>query len=318
MTTVAPRPGDYPVALFGAIHMDTIAHANVTILRETSTPARFETRPGGVAANVARALARLGSTPALVGAVGRDSNGEALLMRLAAEGVSIAAVIRSPLPTGRYIALHDPDGGLAAAAVDAAITDRLEADAFLPLHPATRNASCWFIEANLPPPLLESLLDTAGSRRVIADAVSRAKAERLKPFLRRIGLLFCNRAEASVLTGLNEASPVAELGEGLLGLGVGACCVMDGAEPIAYGDRSGIRLYRPLAANLVDVTGAGDALIAAFIAASLQGKSADACLRSGLAAAAITLESPGSVPDSLSAAAITARLARSEEPSVSA
>lgn len=318
MTSVFPHPGAYPIALFGAIHMDTIAHANLQILRETSTPARFENRPGGVAANVARALARLGVAPALVGAVGHDSDGEALLIRLASEGVSVAAVRRSPLPTGRYLALHDPDGSLAAAAVDGAITDRLDADAFLPLHPAAAGASLWFVEANLPQPVLEGLAGAAGRRQVIADAVSRAKAGRLRPCLHRIDHLFCNRAEASVLTGLSEAAPVAALGEALLELGVGACCVMDGAAPLAYGDRSGVRLCEPPAVDPVDVTGAGDALIAAFIAASMEGNAADTCLRAGLAAAAITLEAPGSVPDDLSAATIAARMARETQASLKA
>ena len=54
---------------------------------------------GGSPYNVAIGLARLGGTPAFVARLSLDANGEALAAALAANGVSLAHVLRDPRPT---------------------------------------------------------------------------------------------------------------------------------------------------------------------------------------------------------------------------
>ncbi|HEV7904874.1 MAG TPA: PfkB family carbohydrate kinase, partial [Pyrinomonadaceae bacterium] len=65
--------------------------APVLILRHERT----ETVPGG-AANCAVNLASLGAQAIVVGTVGADSAGDALLEKLRAAGVDCAGVVRSP------------------------------------------------------------------------------------------------------------------------------------------------------------------------------------------------------------------------------
>ena len=67
----------------------------------------FEGRPGsyvrttgGASANAAIALARLGVRVALVGAVGDDALGEALVLEIAKEGVDVRGVVVRPAATG--------------------------------------------------------------------------------------------------------------------------------------------------------------------------------------------------------------------------
>lgn len=299
MPTTPPSAFVADIALFGAVHLDTIAHARIAIERETSTPARFLQRPGGVATNVARALCRLGLACALNGAVGRDGEGAALTAQLAREGIDLSRLIESNFPTGRYLALHDPDGSLAAAVVDGRITDGLAADAFEPLGAATVSAAVWFVEANLPSALIERLSGMAEGRLVVANAVSVAKAPRLLPALPKIGMLFCNRAEAAALLETDVNTPTARLAEGLCKLGARACCVTNGDRPLGYCDAAGTAELSPFKVSPVDVTGAGDALIAGWLAETLRNASPLAALQTGLAAAAITLEAPGGAPENL-------------------
>ncbi|WP_249696197.1 PfkB family carbohydrate kinase [Stappia sp. WLB 29] len=306
-----------PIAAFGAIHLDTIAHADRRILRETSTPAALAVRPGGVATNVARALARLDCRIALAGRLGREAEADGLLVQLMAEGVDTAAIRRSDLPSGRYLALHDPDGTLAAAVVDARITETLEPGALLPLTKAQEEAGCWFLDANLPQPLLAELAETAGERRLAADAVSRAKAARLGPILPRLDLLFCNRAEAAALLRQDERQQEpddggAEAANALVEAGVRAVVVTRGAAPVLLATRSGIDEISLTTCDgaaappprIVDVTGAGDALIAGTLAGLEHGFPLARAVAAGMRAAALTLESPGAVADTLTWAAI--------------
>lgn len=315
-----------PIAAFGAIHLDTIAHADRRILRETSTPASLAIRPGGVATNVARALARLGCRVSLAGRLGREAEADGLLALLAAEGVDTGAIRRADLPSGRYLALHDPDGTLAAAVVDARITETLEAGALLPLTKAQEAFACWFVEANLPQPLLVELAEAAGGRRLAADAVSRAKAARLAPLLPRLDLLFCNRAEAAALLGRDgehdegQHEPDgrgadghgAEAATALVTAGASAVVMTRGAAPVLLATRGGleeISLTRcdgaaAPAPRIVDVTGAGDALIAGTLAGLEHGLALAQAVAAGMRAAALTLESPGAVADTLNWPAI--------------
>ncbi|WP_067334841.1 PfkB family carbohydrate kinase [Stappia indica] len=302
-----------PIAAFGAIHLDTIAHADRRILRETSTPAALAVRPGGVATNVARALARLDCRIALAGRLGREAEADGLLAQLAAEGVETGAIRRGELPSGRYLALHDPDGALAAAVVDARITETLEPGALLPLTEAQEAAGCWFLDANLPKPLLVELAETAGERMLAADAVSRAKAARLGPILPRLDLLFCNRAEAVALLGRGEEDgeqleeDSAEAASALVEAGVKAVVMTRGAAPVLLATGSGIDEISLTTCDgaaappprIVDVTGAGDALIAGTLAGLEHGLPLAQAVAAGMRAAALTLECAGAVADAL-------------------
>ncbi|GGE84611.1 kinase [Stappia taiwanensis] len=306
------RSGRPSIALIGAIHLDTIAHAAVPIRRETSTPARFVSRPGGVATNVARALARLDIACALAGVVGDDAAGAQLCTELAAQGLDMSAVRRlQGRATGRYLALHDPDGSLAAAVVDGEITETLPAEAFTPLPTVLTEATVWFLDTNLPPATLTRLAqDAGGRRRLVADAVSQAKAPRLAAILPRLDLLFCNRAEAAALLALDtcpSADDLAadDLAAALLERGVAACCVSDGGAPLTLADNTGIRRLDVPHVTVRDVTGAGDALIAGTLAGLHHDRSLDAAARAGLAAAALTLSAEGAAPDSLNWRAIS-------------
>jgi pseudouridine kinase len=308
------------LAAFGAIHLDTLAHAERAILRDTSTPARLTTRPGGVAANVARALARLSPPCALAGAVGLDSDGDALLASLRAEGIDVSTVHRSAHPTGRYLALHDPDGGLAAAVVDSAITDALRPGDIDVAHPTLAGADLWFIEANLPQTVLAQIAAAAGHRLLAADAVSIAKAPRLGDILGRLDMLFCNRMEGAALLGHRNAGPAPApedaqgIARALVGLGVGACLVSDGPAPLALAT-AGICLNLAVApVAVLDVTGAGDALIAGTLAARARGREIADAARAGLAAARITVQAQGAAPATLTWDAVLGESAAAASP----
>jgi pseudouridine kinase len=299
------------VCAFGAIHLDTLVHASRKILPETSTPAVFSSRPGGVATNVARGLARLGCPVRLVGALGRDADAAAVRSHLEADALVLLAVERDDAPTGRYIAFHDPDGSLPAATVDGRITDTLQASAFDTALADARKALCWFVEANLPEPLLLRLAGEAAPRLLAADAVSRAKAARLLPILPRLDLLFCNRAEALAILGPgadDRETDTTVLAETLLGRGPRACLISDGDQPLVVADAGGVtRLAPPAIARIRDVTGAGDALVAGTLCGLDAGLSLTAAATCGLNAAALTLGFAGAVADTLSFEAVVPR-----------
>lgn len=313
---MAERKSPCKVAAFGAINLDTIVKARRAIESDTSTPSDFSEAPGGVAANVCRALARSDVPSALAGCIGRDETGAMLKRMLAQAGVDVSGVKELDKPTGRYVALHDPDGALAAAAIDGEIVDSLPPDFFNDMGAAAASAEIWFVDANLPAALLSRLADMAGGRLLVADAVSLAKASRLAAILPRLAMLFCNRAEAAQLAGAASDEKAADLARKLARQGAMACCVTDGARPAGCSVKGETFSIVPFPAKVVDVTGAGDAMIAGWIAARLKGLDDRTALEAGLAASAITVEAVGSAPAGLTWDAIEKR--RRRNPAASA
>jgi fructokinase len=70
----------------------------------------FRRELGGAPANVATGLARLGARAAVVGGVGRDRFGEALVRHLARDGVDVRFVVKLPNRTGLTFVVRDARG----------------------------------------------------------------------------------------------------------------------------------------------------------------------------------------------------------------
>jgi len=121
-----------PIVVVGSINMDLVAHAHrIPVPGESFVGTSFDTTPGGKGANQAVAAARLGYPTQMVGAVGEDVFGQALLDNLAAAGVETAAVQRVPGPSGVASILIAENGENAIVVVvgangkvDPAIVDR--------------------------------------------------------------------------------------------------------------------------------------------------------------------------------------------------
>ena len=89
-----------PIVVVGSINMDLVAHTpRIPVPGQTLIGTGFDTTPGGKGANQAVAAARLGYPVQMVGMVGEDVFGQALLDNLTRAGVGTAAVARVPGPS---------------------------------------------------------------------------------------------------------------------------------------------------------------------------------------------------------------------------
>lgn len=265
-------------------------------------------KPGGVATNVARGLNRLGQQVSLVGAAGPDGAAAAVVEQLQAEGIDLALRERPGYPTGQYVALHNPDGTLAAACVDDRILSEAPPQLFdhqiEKLAPAAPEA-IWFLDANLPAAMLERIAARLEGSRLIANAVSNAKAPRLRKIADRLSCLMLNRGEAVSLTQLPPDTDGAALLDAVIGFGPRQIVLTQGAGDVLVYDGGKRSAFQTPKADIVDVTGAGDALTAGIIAALGRGHQLMDAIPIGLRAAAITLASTGALSKALSWDAIS-------------
>jgi pseudouridine kinase len=283
----------------------------------TSNPARMATGAGGVARNVAENLARMAVPVALVSRVGDDASGQELLAGLDRLGVDRSGVRVVPgAVTAQYVALLDPDGELVVAAAAMDLFDGFAPDDVAPDPPdapdrgplaGVPSSGVVFAEANLPAQVLARLVRWsgragAGRPRLVLDAVSTAKAARLPADLAGVAVLIGNADELRAWLVANRhpgAGGPADLVARVLAAGrPGAVVGTVGADGAWVADASGVTALPAEPATVVDVTGAGDALVAGTVAGLVAGRPLREAVALGIGRAARTVTVPGSVlPD---------------------
>ena len=291
-----------PVVCVGALHIDAKARLAGDLIPGTSNPAAVTRTPGGVACNVARSLVRLGVPVSLVSVIGDDDIGHRLLGRAALEGVGVDEVVVLPgSATAGYTAVLEKSGSLAFGIADMAIYESFGADI---IERALRHhrGAIWFVDANPGADALEAL--GAVDDDLALDPVSIAKARRLLPLLAKAAVVFPDPGEAEALTGMADPGTAAKA---LVAVGVGVAVVTLGLDGVVVADATGERTRPAIAPKTVrDVTGAGDALIAGYLAAWSRGE-ADP-VGWGLAAASLTIETLDTVRDDLTVEMLRARM----------
>lgn len=291
MTTAPQKPR---ILCVGAMLWDVIGHAGRTVAPGEDLAGRIVQRPGGVALNVALALARHGLAPAILAAVGRDAPGEALRAEAVRLGVRTDWLYRdSGKPTDLYMAIEAPDGLLGAIA-DAGGLEAAGAALVEPLRDGRLGdarrpwTGTLIVDGNLSADLMRGLARDpclAGAELRLVPA-SPSKAGHLRPLLGHPrAILHLNRLEAEALAGrgLADAGTAAAA---MLDLGVRRVLVTDGPRGVAdalAGAPPVLRLPPPVVARRV--TGAGDAFLAGHVAAELAGADRATALDAALNAA---------------------------------
>ncbi len=282
------------ILCIGSVLWDVIGRSASHMSQGSDVPGRITRLPGGVALNIAMTLARFGLRPALLSAVGRDAEGDALIAACRSLGMDVAHLYRSDdLPTDRYMAVEGANG-LIAAIADAHSLEAAGAKILRPLSDGTLgSADAPFaghiaLDGNLTLPLLTEIATSplfAAAQLHVAPA-SPGKAERLLPFVTHgRGHLYVNLEEAGLLcqTTFDSARAAAEA---LLARGAARVLVTDGGGAACDGADGQLIEDHPPEVLVTRVTGAGDTFMAAHIAAERSGADRASALASALGAAA--------------------------------
>jgi pseudouridine kinase len=299
------------VLVVGGANLDLLARSRETIQLHTSNPGTSTGTPGGVGRNIAENLARLGTPTRLVLAVGDDSAGARLLERTQAAGVETFEVPWDGA-TGTYTAILDADGSLLAGVADMAATSSIRPEDVQPRWVAS--AEWLVLDGNLSPDTLAHGLLCADDSGVpvVLDPVSAPKARLIVPLLEaaRVHTLTPTLDELVALTG--ESDPAAGA-ERLHRTGVEVVWLREGdrGSTLFRRDAEPVHVSLPRV-DAVDVTGAGDAMLAAYVHALARGVDLTRAAYDGAAAAMLTVQSPMTVRPDLSDELVRATLESSQ------
>lgn len=296
---VSPRePG---IVVIGGANVDVKAQSDRPAIEHTSNPGRATTSSGGVARNIAENLARLGDQVHLISVVGRDPLGDELLDYTGASGVDVGCVVRTNRPTGTYTAVLDSDGELLVAIADMSAVEELDPPALRARADLIRQAGLIVADGNLRRDSLEELLDLADGVRVIVEPVSVPKVSRWREVIdERVFALTPGREELAALSGMPTQTDdeLVAASRVLHDKGVQAVWVSLGDQGSLLSTIRDTEWFPAIPGMVTDVTGAGDAMLAAFCHVLLEEGTLAEAVRLGHAAAAVTVGSPHTVhPD---------------------
>ena len=274
------------IATFGDVLLDVVVRPAEPLAPGGDVRASNRAGAGGQAANVAAWAAELGAEARCIAKRGDDTAGELVARELGALDVELAGPVGAGR-TGVVVSLVD-DGDRSLA------SDRGIAPTFAPEELDAAWVECDVLHVSgyalLREPIAETALLAARrarerGARISVDVAAWTEVRAFGPvefrgLLDELGpdVLFATEAEWELLGGAYLTAPV-----GVLKRGARGCTV--------FGEDAKLD-FAAVAGEVVDPTGAGDALAAGF----LLGGSLEEAARRGLAAAARCVATVGSMP----------------------
>jgi pseudouridine kinase len=298
---------DLPVLVIGAAGMDMVGRLKTELRPHTSNPAQIRYAFGGAARNVAENLLHLGTSVTLLTVLGSDEPGDNLIQAIGEAGANVDAVLRSSqYPTGTYLAVVNTNGKLEYGLDDMRILTELSPKYIRTHEDLFSQASLLFFDANLPKETIRTVMSIAGRVKLpaCADPTSEALAPKLIPHLPRLRLVVPNRVEASILCNLESVistqGEAIEAAKCLVSQGVEIAIVAMAESGVCYATSETSGFVSTVRTNIIDPTGAGDALTAAVLFGLLNQMPIDDSVRLGVAAESLTLAYRGAVVPDLS------------------
>ena len=284
------------IVVFGGINMDLAATtARLPEPGETVFGATFQTAPGGKGANQAVAAARLGANVRMVGRVGADEFGPALLDGLRSEGIDASRVATDPdNPSGVAMILIDDRAQNVIVAVYGA-NMACDDQQLAALEDALDGADAMLLQLETPLPVAIEAARAAKRRGVTVvwdpapaldmGAGAYALCDALTP----------NQVEAEFLTGIaaTDAESAARAADVLVERGAPAAIVKLGEGGAFYATTSERGFIPPFAVDAIDTVAAGDAFAAGVGIALARGLSLPDAVTYGSAAGALAVTKSG-------------------------
>ena len=287
------------IVVFGSINMDLVARApRLPEPGETLTGHTFSTVPGGKGANQAVACARLGAPTSMVGRVGDDVFGHALLQSLEGEGISTQHVrVDRGVSSGVALIAVDDTAENSIIVIPGA-NGRVGEEDLASLADLLAGAGLLLLQLEIPMEMVVAgarLAQQHGVTVILDPAPARELPQELYTL---IDILTPNEAEAAALAGfqVKDQDDAARAARVLVGQGVERAVIKMGAQGAYAASGDGGRFHPAIPVHAVDTVAAGDAFNGALAVALSEGKSLEEAMQWAVAAGALAVTKEGAQP----------------------
>jgi ribokinase len=281
------------IVVVGSLHYDIMVDAPDRPRKgETVAGLSWSPKFGGKGGNQALAAEGQGVATAMVGAVGGDDFGAALLAGLDHEGVDRSAVATlSGVGSGMSVAIFDAEGDYGAVIVSGA---NLAISATQARDELLRTAKVLILQNEIPEVVNEDVARRArafGVKTVLNAAPARAFETALPGY---VDILVVNAIEAEMLGSapVNSLADAEEAAEHLTSR-FGAVVVTAGGDGVAFQDEAGAKISLPGVPVKVQSThGAGDMFVGTLAARLAMGNDVRTALSAANQQAAKLVSTP--------------------------
>ena len=288
------------VVVIGGANIDLRGRPVGEVLeRHTSNPGKINVDSGGVGRNIAHNLALLNIPVTLLSAVGDDGEGIRILEETGKDGVKMEQMIISgEHPTGIYLAILNEKGEMEVAVSDMRILEEVTVDYLRSKAYLIKESKIVVMDTNIPEESIGYVVDLCNKVKVplLIEPVSVEKAKKLRKVLgesesgsesgrRAIDYMTPSKDELESILGegaeredergldLDIDLDIVRAAEELKGKGVKNVIVTLGERGIYVScgrsdegrKEDWNKFIAPYRGEVVDVTGAGDALVAGLV-----------------------------------------------------
>ncbi len=288
-------PGKKTV-VFGSLNMDLVVRApRLPRPGETLPATSFETVPGGKGANQAVAASRLGVETWMIGRVGDDSYGEALLENMRSAGVDVSGISCEAGVSSGIALIAVEESGQNQIMVVPGANARVGATDVSVLSKSVRPGDVVLLQMEVPLAAVRAAAEAAASLGAVVVLDPAPAHDLTRELLGRVDILTPNEAEAEHLTGIRvEGRSSAEAAARRLhAAGARQVLLKMGERGALWSVAGETWALPPFSVRAVDTVAAGDACNGAIAAALCAGLPEREALRWGMAAGALATTLPG-------------------------
>ncbi|WP_079505455.1 carbohydrate kinase [Mesobacillus jeotgali] len=289
-------PEQRQVLCVGGANIDRKIWSKGVLELGTSNPAESSKSCGGVARNIAENLGRLGSGVSVLTAVGEDHEGHWLMEYTRAFADVAPSEILKGHSTGTYTAVLDQEGEMTVALAEMSLYDSITPEFIDRKWSYFASSDFIMLDTNFPADVLNRIIERCRKENIqlCITPVSSPKAKKLPHDLLGVTWLIANKDEAEAISGIKieTEGDFFRAAETIIHKGVEKVVISRGDKGLIYFTEKGeAGVLIPPAISIIDVTGAGDSLVAGIIYAHLNRiQTEDAC-KIGMACSILTLQS---------------------------
>jgi ribokinase len=278
--------------------MDMVAHLdNIPIVGETILGSNFEIIPGGKGANQAVSIGKLSGEVSMMGVVGKDANGEALINNLKQNNVNTKQVLTIDfVNTGIAFVMINKNAYNSIVVIPGA-NSKFEKE--LIDKKEIEKSDIILAQMEIPIETIKFIfrIGKEYNKYIILNPAPARKIP--DDMIKLVDLIIPNETEFEILTGYSANSEESLL-EGvkvLFGRGVSEVIVTIGEKGSRYFNKSGDDIYTPgIKVDAIDTTAAGDSFIGAYTTSISRGENIAKALKFATKAASITVSIQGAQP----------------------
>jgi pseudouridine kinase len=257
-----------------------MAKSTKKLVEKDSNIGKLSVSFGGVGRNIVENLARIGNKVIFFTGIGNDTLGRSLQEELEGLGVEVYTPKVQEVSSS-YLSIHDFDGTMKYAICDSRASDKITIDFINENNSDIRRTNYICLETNISPNTIRDLFRCYPDKKWVVEAVSANKVVRVSEYLDRIYLFKGNRYEAKAVIDSDTIDIRTNIKE-ILNRGTQNVIISAGSKAVYYGNKNGIfKIAIEPFNDVVNDTGAGDAMFAGIIDQINTGKSLEEAIKFG-------------------------------------